>query len=59
MAAVREQYKVGQGGPGSSINVTFDSSVTADSLLLCCISFWGGTGNAVVTDDNTGPATLS
>jgi hypothetical protein len=33
--------------------VTFDSSVTADSLLLCCISFWGGTGNAVVTDDNS------
>jgi hypothetical protein len=53
MAIVREQYKVGQGGAGSSINVTFDSSVTADSLLLCCISFWGGTGNAVVTDDNS------
>jgi len=37
MPIVREQYKVGQGG-GLSIDITFDSSVSAGSLLLCAIS---------------------
>ncbi|MHC4691052.1 MAG: beta strand repeat-containing protein, partial [Planctomycetota bacterium] len=56
MAIVREQYKVGQGGAFASIDVTFDTNVTAGSLLLCCVSAWdsSGVGGAITfADDNS------
>jgi hypothetical protein len=57
MAISRVQYKMGQstGAPTASIDVTFDSSVTAGSLLICAVSAYvdtAGTRSAVISDDN-------
>jgi len=55
MAIVREQFKVGQGsGTQSGAAVTFDTNVTAGSLLLMAVSTYQSGGLTLTVSDNNG-----
>ena len=51
MAIVREQYKVWQGGVDASPDITFDSNVTAGSLLLIVASTYATSASFSVADN--------
>lgn len=53
MAIAREQFKAGSANSVTSVALTFDSSVTAGSVLIAVgNAFNDGGGGLVVTDDN-------